>query len=65
MKILAIGAHFDDVEIGCGGTLLKWKDEGHDIVIMTITDSEYTLPSNGFSRTSQIAKTEAEGIFTS
>ena len=28
MKILAIGAHFDDVEIGCCGTLLKWKDEG-------------------------------------
>ena len=23
MKILFIGAHADDIEIGCGGTLLK------------------------------------------
>ena len=23
LKILALGAHCDDIEIGCGGTLLK------------------------------------------
>ena len=60
MKILAIGAHSDDVEIGCGGTLLKWKDQGHDIVILTITDSEYTIPTNCFTRTVEVAKAEAE-----
>ncbi|MBD3379956.1 MAG: PIG-L family deacetylase [Candidatus Omnitrophica bacterium] len=27
MKILAIGAHPDDIEYGCGGTLLKMKKE--------------------------------------
>lgn len=27
MKILAIGAHPDDIEYGCGGTLLKFKKE--------------------------------------
>lgn len=26
-KILALGAHCDDIEIGCGGTLLKWIDQ--------------------------------------
>ena len=26
-KILCLGAHADDIEIGCGGTLLKWRAE--------------------------------------
>ena len=42
MKILAIGAHFDDVEIGCGGAMLKYKKRGHDIHLVVVTDSEYT-----------------------
>lgn len=25
-KILCLGAHSDDIEIGCGGTILKWLD---------------------------------------
>lgn len=41
MKILAIGAHYDDVELGCGGTLLKHKDNGDDIYILVITNSNY------------------------
>jgi LmbE family N-acetylglucosaminyl deacetylase len=28
-RILALGAHADDIEIGCGGTLLRWLGE-HD-----------------------------------
>ncbi len=26
-KILCLGAHCDDIEIGCGGTLLRWLEE--------------------------------------
>ncbi len=26
-KILALGAHADDIEIGCGGTILRWLEE--------------------------------------
>ena len=60
MNILAIGAHFDDVEIGCGGMLLKKAKEGHNICILTITNSEYTVPANKFSRSAEIARSEAE-----
>lgn len=60
MNILAIGAHSDDVEIGCGGTLLKYAALGHRITILTITDSEYTLPVNGFNRPASVAKNEAK-----
>ena len=31
MNILAIGAHPDDIEFGCGGTLIKYADGGHRV----------------------------------
>lgn len=33
MNILAIGAHPDDIEIFCGGTLLKYRRQGHRIFL--------------------------------
>jgi LmbE family N-acetylglucosaminyl deacetylase len=30
-KILALGAHCDDIEIGCGGTILRLAAEGSDV----------------------------------
>ena len=59
MRILAIGAHSDDVEIGCGGTLLKRIAQKDDVTILTITNSEYTLPNN-LSRPVEVARAEAE-----
>ncbi|MBV1860538.1 MAG: PIG-L family deacetylase [Nannocystaceae bacterium] len=38
--ILAIGAHPDDVEIGCGGTLASHSACGDDIVILTLSGGE-------------------------
>lgn len=40
MKILAIGAHPDDVEIGCGGLLLKFIKRGHEVYILILTHGE-------------------------
>lgn len=37
MNILAIGAHPDDVELGCGGTLIKAVREGHQVFMYTLT----------------------------
>jgi len=36
-RILAIGAHPDDVEIGCGGTIKKHVDRGDEVLILTLT----------------------------
>ena len=41
MNILAIGAHPDDIEIGCGGTLLKYKDKGFRVFLMVLTDGQF------------------------
>ncbi len=38
MKILAIGAHYDDIELNCAGTLLKAKEKGAEISLMVCTD---------------------------
>ncbi len=38
MNILALGAHPDDIEIGCGGALLKYARAGHHVQLMILTD---------------------------
>lgn len=40
MRILAIGAHPDDLEFGCGGTLLKYAVRGHKIFILVMTSGQ-------------------------
>ncbi|HWY36140.1 MAG TPA: PIG-L deacetylase family protein [Nitrosopumilaceae archaeon] len=37
MKILAIGAHPDDIELGCGGLLLKAARQGHEVHMYSVT----------------------------
>lgn len=37
-RALAIGAHPDDVEFGCGGTLAKWAKAGCEIFHLVLTD---------------------------
>jgi len=37
MNILAIGAHPDDIEFGCGGTLLKYSRGGHQVNLLVLT----------------------------
>lgn len=41
-KIVAIGAHLDDIEIACGGTLAKAIDKGHRVKMIVLSKSAYT-----------------------
>lgn len=38
MNILAIGSHPDDIEIGCAGTLIKYRQNGHKIYTLIMTE---------------------------
>ena len=40
MEILAIGAHPDDIELGCGGTLIKAARQGHNVYMYVLTRGE-------------------------
>ena len=44
-RILAIGAHPDDVELGCSGTLLKYQAKGSHIDIVICRDDNAPKPS--------------------
>ncbi len=41
MNILALGAHPDDIEFGCGGTFLKFSKEENNIYFLVLTRGEY------------------------
>ncbi len=55
IDILAIGAHPDDVELGCGGTLAILADQGYGIGILHLTRGE-----RGTRGTPEERQTEAE-----
>ena len=46
LDILAFGAHPDDVEISCGGTLLKYASQGKKIGIIDLTQGELSTRGN-------------------
>lgn len=37
-RVLAIGAHPDDIELACGGTLAKFVDSGHEVEVVVMSD---------------------------
>ncbi len=42
LDVIAVGAHPDDVEIGCGGTLARLVEQGYSVGIVDLTDGEPT-----------------------
>jgi LmbE family N-acetylglucosaminyl deacetylase len=60
MKYFAIGAHPDDIEILCAGTLAKLKDAGHTIAMASLCNGDkghFLIPSKELA---EIRKKEAE-----
>lgn len=55
LDILAIGAHPDDIELGCGGTLIKEIEMGKKVGLIDLTQGELGTRGN-----KEIRKKEAE-----
>jgi bacillithiol biosynthesis deacetylase BshB1 len=47
LDVVAVGAHPDDVEISCGGTLARLAQQGYRVGIVDLTDGEPTPASPG------------------
>ncbi|MDY0116720.1 MAG: PIG-L deacetylase family protein [Sulfurimonadaceae bacterium] len=60
MNILAIGAHFDDIELGCGGALAKHVANGDNVYAYVATKSGFTNHQNIEIRSEQVASQEGE-----
>jgi N-acetylglucosamine malate deacetylase 1 len=59
-NILAIGAHFDDIELGCGGTVARHVANGDNVIMLVLTDSAYYNYDGTPIRTVKCAKSEGE-----
>ena len=58
MKILAVGAHLDDIELACGGTLAKAVNNGHKVKVLIMSKSGYTNKEGKIQRSNDIAVKE-------
>jgi len=46
MRILFLSPHTDDVELGAGGTLVKFLERGYDVFWVVFSTAEDSLPNN-------------------
>lgn len=64
MNVLAIGAHFDDVELGCGGTLAKHAQNGDNVCVYVATVSGFANQNKQQVRSNETALKEATSAMT-
>jgi bacillithiol biosynthesis deacetylase BshB1 len=57
VDVMAFGAHPDDIELGCGGTLIKLTDAGHTVVLVDMVRGE--LGTRGTPETREAERTRA------
>ena len=58
-KIVCVGGHPDDPESGCGGTLAKLRNAGHEVTIIYLTTGEAGIPGKSHDEAAAIRKQEA------
>jgi bacillithiol biosynthesis deacetylase BshB1 len=56
VDILAIGAHPDDVELGCGGTLAKLIEEGKSVAVVDLTQGELGTRGTNITRAAEASE---------
>ncbi len=57
-NVLAVGAHADDVEIGCGGTVALHSKKGDNVYLLVMTESSYTNYDGKLLRSNEEADSE-------
>lgn len=60
LSVLCIGAHPGDPEFGCGGTLLKYSEDGHRVKVLYLTRGEASDPKTTFTDMARLRTAEAE-----
>ncbi len=58
MKILVVGAHLDDLELACGGTVAKAIRNGHEVKTLIMSKSGYTNVDGAIQRADEVAVQE-------
>lgn len=58
LKIIAIGAHPDDIELACGGTIAKAIEKGHEVCMVIVTGAASKDHHDNYIRTDDEAREE-------
>ena len=59
MKVVVVGAHPDDPESGCGGSIARYSDLGHEVVIVYLTAGEAGIDGKSASEAAAIRTAES------
>jgi LmbE family N-acetylglucosaminyl deacetylase len=60
LKIVCVGAHPDDPESGCGGTLARYVRQGHRVTVLYLTRGEAGIAGKTHAEAAAIRTAEAE-----
>ena len=64
LDALAFGAHPDDVELTCGGTLIKLIDQNYRIGVIALTQGEAGTLGNASTRAMEFKKSASSILFS-
>jgi len=64
MKVCCIGAHPDDPESGCAGTLARYAELGHSVTIIYLTRGERGIRNKSLDEAARIRSEEAQAACT-
>ena len=56
LKIIVAGGHPGDAEYGCGGTVARYVDLGHDVVLLHLNDGEWPKEKGGAPSSVRVAE---------
>jgi N-acetylglucosamine malate deacetylase 1 len=60
LNVVVVGAHPDDPETGCGGTIALYTEQGHNVTIVYLTRGEAGIPGKTHAEAAQIRTAESE-----
>jgi LmbE family N-acetylglucosaminyl deacetylase len=60
LSVVCVGAHPDDPESGCGGTLARYAAAGHRVTVLYLTRGEAGIPGKSHAEAASIRSGEAE-----
>jgi LmbE family N-acetylglucosaminyl deacetylase len=60
LSVVCVGAHPDDQESGCGGTLALYAARGHRVTVIYLTRGEAGIPGKSHGEAAAIRTAEAE-----
>lgn len=63
-KVLVAGAHPDDPESGCGGTIARYVDRGHEVAVLYLTRGEAGIKGKSHDEAAAIRTAEAKKACT-